>query len=98
HSRRRVSVVARCVDANRHDAARGERGVTDMLIAARDLRREYHMGAEVVRAVRAVTLDVAAGEYTAIVGPSGCGKSTLLNLIGGIDRPTSGTVTIDGVR
>ena len=53
------------------------------------------MGDELVRAVRGVTLDVARGDYVAIVGPSGCGKSTLLNLIGGIDRPSAGTVTID---
>jgi putative ABC transport system ATP-binding protein len=54
------------------------------------------MGDELVRAVRGVSLDVATGEYVAIVGPSGCGKSTLLNLLGGIDRPTRGTITIDG--
>jgi putative ABC transport system ATP-binding protein len=72
--------------------------VTDKLIVAADLRREYHMGDELVRAVRGVTFDVSAGEYVAIVGPSGCGKSTLLSLVGGIDRPTSGSVTIDGQR
>ncbi|MEO7086558.1 MAG: ABC transporter ATP-binding protein [Gemmatimonadaceae bacterium] len=69
-----------------------------MLIVASDLHREYHMGEELVRAVRGVTFDVAAGEYVAIVGPSGCGKSTLLSLVGGIDRPSSGSVTIDGER
>lgn len=68
------------------------------LLIARDLRREYHMGEELVRAVRGVSLDVDRGDYVAIVGPSGCGKSTLLNLLGGIDRPTSGSVTIDGAR
>jgi len=46
--------------------------------------------------VRGVSLDVAQGEYVAIVGPSGCGKSTLLNLLGAIDRPTSGSVSIGG--
>ena len=56
------------------------------------------MGDELVHAVRGVTLDVARGDYVAIVGPSGCGKSTLLNLLGGIDRPTAGSVTIDGAR
>jgi putative ABC transport system ATP-binding protein len=70
----------------------------DALLITQDLRREYHMGDELVRAVRGVSLHVERGDYVAIVGPSGCGKSTLLNLIGGIDRPTAGTVTIDGHR
>ena len=69
-----------------------------LLVAARDLRRDYVMSAGVVHAVRGVTLDVRAREYVAIVGPSGCGKSTLLNLIGAIDRPSSGELTIDGQR
>ena len=70
----------------------------ELVLAARDLRRDYRMGDEWVHAVRGVSLEVARGESLAIVGPSGCGKSTLLNLLGGIDRPTSGTVTIDGER
>ena len=69
-----------------------------ILVAARDLRRDYAMAAGVVHAVRGVTLDVRAREYVAIVGPSGCGKSTLLNLIGAIDKPSSGELTIDGQR
>ena len=48
--------------------------------------------------MQGVTLDIDRGDYVAIVGPSGCGKSTLLNLIGVIDQPTSGTVTIEGRR
>jgi putative ABC transport system ATP-binding protein len=68
------------------------------VVEVRDLHREYHMGDELVPAVRGVTLDIAPGDYVAIVGPSGCGKSTLLNLIGGIDRPSAGTVTIGGAR
>jgi putative ABC transport system ATP-binding protein len=70
----------------------------EILVAARDLRRDYAMSAGVVHAVRGVTLDVRAREYVAIVGPSGCGKSTLLNLIGAIDAPSSGTLTIAGQR
>ena len=68
------------------------------LLVARDLQRAYHMGEELVHAVRGVSLDVDDGEYLAVVGPSGCGKSTLLNLLGGIDRPSSGSVEIGGDR
>ena len=64
----------------------------------REVRRDYALGAERVRALQGVSLDVERGDYVAIVGPSGCGKSTLLNLIGVIDQPTSGAVTIAGKR
>ena len=70
----------------------------DILISANDLRRDYAMAAGVVHAVRGVSLEVRAREYVAIVGPSGCGKSTLLNLIGAIDTPSSGELTIAGQR
>ena len=69
-----------------------------MIVSLRDVHRDYALGAEKVHALRGVTLDVAEGDYVAIVGPSGCGKSTLLNLVGVIDQPTSGTVTIAGKR
>jgi len=65
-------------------------------LSARDIRRDYRLGGEVVHAVRGVSLDVVEGEYVAIVGPSGCGKSTMLNLLGAIDRPDSGSVMIRG--
>jgi len=68
------------------------------LLEVRQLVREYPMGSERVAALRGVSFDVDAGDYAAIVGPSGCGKSTLLNLLGVIDRPTSGTVSIAGER
>ena len=68
------------------------------ILEVRQLVREYPMGAERVAALRGVSFDVDAGDYAAIVGPSGCGKSTLLNLLGVIDRPTSGTVSIAGER
>jgi putative ABC transport system ATP-binding protein len=70
----------------------------DNVVIADNLTREYHMGDELVRAVRGVSVSVARGDYVAIVGPSGCGKSTMLNLLGGIDRPSSGSVRIDGRR
>lgn len=66
------------------------------LVEARDLARDYQLGAEGVHALRGVTFDIAEGDYVAIVGPSGCGKSTLLNLLGAIDQPTRGTVRIRG--
>jgi len=67
-----------------------------MVVSARDLARDYDFGAERVHALRGVSFDIAEGDYVAIVGPSGCGKSTLLNLIGAIDKPTRGTVSIRG--
>jgi putative ABC transport system ATP-binding protein len=68
------------------------------IVSLRDVRRDYALGAERVHALQGVSLDVERGDYVAIVGPSGCGKSTLLNLIGVIDQPTSGTVTVAGKR
>src|SRR5689334_25191678 len=56
------------------------------------------MGDELVHAVRGVSLGVDGADYLAVVGPSGCGKSTLLNLLGGIDRPSGGSVEIGGER
>ena len=66
------------------------------LLSARDVHRDYALSGAAVHAVRGVSLDITRGEYVAIVGPSGCGKSTMLNLLGAIDRPTRGTVTIGG--
>ena len=67
-----------------------------IVVEARQLARDYDFGAERVHALRGVSFAIGEGEYVAIVGPSGCGKSTLLNLIGAIDSPTSGSVSIDG--
>ena len=66
------------------------------LVSARDIRRDYRMAAGIVHAVRGISLEVETGEYVAIVGPSGCGKSTLLNVLGVIDAPSSGRLTIGG--
>ena len=67
-----------------------------MLIALTDVRRAFRVGTRTVEALRGVSLDIDAGEYVAIVGPSGCGKSTLLNVLGAVDRPTSGRAVVDG--
>ena len=68
------------------------------LIELRDLDKVYKTGKLEFRALKKVNVDISEGELTAIVGPSGCGKSTMLNMITGIDRPTAGSVTIDGER
>ena len=68
------------------------------LIALAGVEKVYPLGRVEYRALRGVDLTVAAGELVAIVGPSGSGKSTILNLVTGIDRPTAGTVIVDGRR
>jgi putative ABC transport system ATP-binding protein len=69
----------------------------DTVIEMRKLVRYYTMGEETVKALDGVDLDIGRGEYVSIVGPSGSGKTTLFNLIGGLDKPTEGSVFIDGV-
>lgn len=68
------------------------------VLRARGLRKEYGKGEGLVRAVDGVDLDIGAGETVAVMGPSGCGKSTLLHLLGGLDRPSGGEVSLNGDR
>jgi putative ABC transport system ATP-binding protein len=68
------------------------------IVSARDVRREYVGDGATVHALRGIDLDAAPGELLAIRGRSGSGKTTLLNILGGLDRPTSGTVEVDGAR
>ena len=66
------------------------------IVSCRNLEKTYGHGEVQVHALRDVSLDIAAGEFTALAGPSGSGKTTLLNLIGRLDDPKSGTITIGG--
>ncbi len=68
------------------------------LIEVQALTKTYTIGALEIPALRGVDLTIESGEFVAVTGPSGCGKTTLLNLIGGLDRPTDGTVALRGRR
>jgi putative ABC transport system ATP-binding protein len=69
-----------------------------VVVRGADLTRRFGDGATAVDALRGVDLDIARGKLTAVMGPSGSGKSTLMHILAGLDRPTSGTVAIDGTE
>ena len=71
--------------------------VYEYIVRTKNLSKIYTMGGTEVRALDDVALDIRRGEYVSIMGPSGSGKSTLFNMIGGLDKPTKGTVFIDEV-
>ncbi len=68
-----------------------------VIVSVRGVTREYRVGGDTIRALNGIDLDIYAGEYLSIVGPSGSGKSTLFNMVGGLDMPTAGNVTVQGV-
>ncbi len=72
------------------DFRTGDMPTPDVIILTHKLTRDYHVGTEVVRALRGVDIQIRRNEFTAIMGPSGSGKSTLMNLLGCLDTPTSG--------
>lgn len=67
------------------------------ILEVQNLKREFHMGTETVRALKGVTFDVTAGEFVTIMGSSGSGKTTMLNILGCLDKPTEGKYLLDGV-
>ena len=66
------------------------------VITAKEVTRRYGEGGAAVDALCGISLEIAAGQFAAVMGPSGSGKSTLMHILAGLDRPTSGTVSIDG--
>jgi putative ABC transport system ATP-binding protein len=79
-----------------HSAAAGHATAGDAVVRLEDVRKIYIMGSQEVRALAGVTLDIPRGGFYALMGPSGSGKSTLLNLLGCLDRPTSGRYILEG--
>jgi putative ABC transport system ATP-binding protein len=72
--------------------------LSESLVKLRGVAKDYKRGSETVHVLHALDLDIPKGDFLALMGPSGSGKSTLLNLIGGLDRPTGGTIEIAGQR
>lgn len=81
---------------NRRSFARASAMTPNAIVSIRNLCKTYHEGDRSLRVLEGVSLDIAAGEFFAVLGASGSGKSTLLNLLSGIDRPDSGQIRIDG--
>jgi putative ABC transport system ATP-binding protein len=69
-----------------------------ILVRAADLHKVYHRGAERIDVLQGVRLEIPRGDFLALMGPSGSGKTTLLNMLGGLDRPTQGSIEVDGQR
>jgi putative ABC transport system ATP-binding protein len=70
----------------------------ETLVSIRNLSKTYQRGPEKVEVLHGIDLDIPKGDFVALMGPSGSGKTTLLNLIGGLDSPTAGEITVDGQR
>jgi putative ABC transport system ATP-binding protein len=72
--------------------------MSESLVAIRELTKHYTRGKQAVEVLHGIELDIPKGDFVALMGPSGSGKTTLLNLIGGLDTPTAGSVSVDGRR
>jgi putative ABC transport system ATP-binding protein len=72
--------------------------MSNPVVEIRNLVKSYRRGDQIIEVLRDITLDIAAGDFVALMGPSGSGKSTLLNLIAGIDKPGSGVLRVGGIN
>ena len=72
--------------------------MSESIVSLRDVNKRYTRGKQSVDVLQHLSLDIPKGEFVALMGPSGSGKTTLLNLIGGLDKPTSGSITVAGQR
>ena len=72
--------------------------MAESVVVIRDLVKEFRRGPELIRVLEGLSLDIPAGDFVALMGPSGSGKSTLLNLIGALDRPTSGSIRVEDLE
>ena len=72
--------------------------MSEAMVRVRDVHKSYERGKQKVEVLHGLTLDIPQGDFVALMGPSGSGKTTLLNLIGGLDRPTSGEILVGGQR
>src|SRR5512132_803500 len=77
--------------------AEAQQTKSDAVVAAREITRRYGEGDTAVEALRGCSIEVGRGELTAVMGPSGSGKSTLMHILAGLDRPTTGSVSIEGI-
>ncbi len=72
--------------------------MSETLVSIKDLQKVYHRGSERIDVLQGVDLEIPSGDFLALMGPSGSGKTTLLNLIGGLDTPSAGSITVGGDR
>src|SRR6478609_4135371 len=72
--------------------------MSESMVQVRNVTKVYERGKQKVEVLHNLTLDIPKGDFVALMGPSGSGKTTLLNLIGGLDQPSSGEISIDGKR
>ncbi len=83
--------------ADQHEAGTN-RGIGQPLVQIRNLSKVYERGKQKLEVLHHIDLDIARGDFFALMGPSGSGKTTLLNMIGGLDSPTDGSISVDGKR